>query len=176
MKRDPRREEVEEELERPKNTSRSRAGHPASSTLSKGGGGVSDAAWGLGLSPNGKGTKSADLEEVRAEVRKLDEKFNFFQSSLLAMMAKMGIPVEKEVGSPSRLVPTCSVDVAKSNSRGHVSPLARSASKEPASNAVESIGAGDLPIVARAVTPSGSQAASSGHEELEPVCYLGPVL
>jgi hypothetical protein len=58
-------------------------------------GGVSDAQWGLELSPNASRTRSADLEEVRAEVRRLDEKFNFIQSSLLAMMAKLGIPVEK---------------------------------------------------------------------------------
>ena len=84
--------------------------------------------------------------------------------------------MEKEVGSPSRLVPTCNVDVTKSNSCGHVSPLARSTSKEPANKAVESIGAVDLPIVARPETPSGSQKASSGHEELEEVCHLGLVL
>ena len=51
MKRDPRRKEVEE-LESPKNTSRSRGGRPDYSTSLKGGGGVSDAQWGLRLSPN----------------------------------------------------------------------------------------------------------------------------
>ena len=48
---------------------------------------------------------------------------------------------------------TCSVHAAKSNYRGHVSPLARSASKKPTSKAVESAGAGDLPIVASRKSP-----------------------
>lgn len=173
MKRSPRREEVEEELERPKNTSRSRAGRPDSSTLSKGGGGVSDAQWGLGFSPNASRTRSADIEEVRADVRRLDEKFNFVQNSLLAMMAKLGIPVEAEVGTPLPGGPTGSVDATKSNSRGPVSPSARSASKEPTDKAVEHPAAGEPPIVASPETPSGSQKASSGHEEFAQVCNLG---
>jgi hypothetical protein len=92
------------------------------------------------------------------------------------MMAKLGILVEKKVGSPSRGVPTCSVDAAKSNSREHVSPLARSVSKEPTSKAVESTDASDLSIVASPETPSGSQKASSDHEKLEHVCHMGGIL
>jgi hypothetical protein len=119
-------------------------------------GGVSDAQWGLGLSSNASRTRSADLEEVRAEVRRLDEKFEFVQSLLLAMMAKLEISVEKKVGTPSRGGPTCSIDAAKSNSRGPVSPLTRSALKEPTSKAVQSTCVGDLPIMASPETPSGS--------------------
>ena len=69
MKRDPRQEELEVEFEKPKNTSRSKNGRLVSPTLSKGGGGVSDAQWGLGLSPHVSRTRSAGLEDVRAEVR-----------------------------------------------------------------------------------------------------------
>jgi hypothetical protein len=92
------------------------------------------------------------------------------------MMAKPGIPVKKEVGTPPRGGPTCSVDAANSNSRGPVSSLARSPSKEPTSKAVESTGAGDLAIVASPETPSGSHKTSSGHEELEHGCNLGEIL
>lgn len=105
----------------------------------------------------------------------MDEKFNI-QSSLLAVMAKLGIPVEREVGTPSRGGHTCSIDAVKSNSRSHVSPLARSASKEPTIKAVESGGASDLSIVASPETPSGSHKTSSGHEELEHVCNMGGFL
>ena len=163
------------ELERTKNTSRSKGGRPTSSTLSKGGG-VSDAQWGLGLSCHVSRTRSVGLEEVRTEVRQLDEKFNNIQSSFLAVMAKLGISVEREVGTPSREGHPCSVDAGKSNSRRSVSPLARSASKEPTSKVVEFGGAGDLPIVASPEIPSGSQKACSGHEELEHVCNLGGFL
>ena len=75
LKRIPRQKQIEVELERPKNTSRSRGGHPASSTLLKGGK-VSDAQWGLGLFPHASRTRTVGLEEIRAEVRQLDEKFN----------------------------------------------------------------------------------------------------
>ena len=106
----------------------------------------------------------------------MDEKFNFVQNSLHAMMAKLGILVEKKVGTPLPGGPTCSVDATKSNSRGHVSPPALSASIEPTNKAVESIGAGDLPILASPETPSRSQKAFSGHEELAQVCNLGTYL
>ena len=138
------------------------------------GGGISDAQWDLGFYPHASHTMSADLEEVRIEVRRLDEKFNFVQSLLLAMMAKLGIPVEKEVGTPGG--PTCSIDATRFNSRGPVSPFARSASKEPTSKAVESTGVGDLPIVANLETPSGSLKVFSGHVELAQVCNLGGIL
>ena len=133
---------------------------------------ISDAQWGLGLFPHVSHTRSVGLEEVRAEVRQLDEKFNNIESSFLAVMAKLGIPVEREVGTPSCGGHPCSVDVGKSNSRKSVSLLARSASKEPTSKVVESSGVGDLPIVVSPEIPSRSQKASSGHEELEHVCNL----
>lgn len=62
-------------------------------------------------------------------------------------MAKLGIPVKKEVGTPSRTLNPCNVDAEKYNSRRSVSPLARSVSKEPTSKAVETGGACNLPIV-----------------------------
>ena len=86
----------------------------------------------------------------------MDEKFNNIQSSLHAVMAKLGIPVERCVGAQSRGGHTCSNDTSKFNYQSHVSPLAWSASKEPTRKAVESDGAGDLPIVASPKTPSGS--------------------
>lgn len=91
-------------------------------------------------------------------------------------MAKLGIPVEKEVGTPSRTLNPCSVDAVKSNSRRSLSPFARSASKEPTSKAVETGGACNLPIVVSPEMPSGSQKVSSGHDELEHVCHLGGLL
>ena len=106
----------------------------------------------------------------------MDEKFNNIQRSLLAVMAKRGIPVEREVGTPPHGGHPWSVDAGKSNSRRSVSLLARSASKEPTSKVVESGGAGDLPIVASPEISSRSQKASSGHEELEHVCNLGGFL
>ena len=86
-------------------------------------------------------------------------------------MAKLGILVEREIGAPSRGVHPCSVDAEKYNSCKSVSPLARSASNEPTTG-----GASDLPIVVSPEVPSGSQKASSGHEELKHVCHLGGLL
>lgn len=135
-------------------------------------GGVSDAQWGLELSPHISRTKSVGFEEVRAEVRQLDEKFNNILSLLLAVMAKLGIPVERKVGTPTHGVHPCSVDAIKSNSRRSVSPLARSASKDPASKIVETGGVGDLSIVVSPEIPSASQKAYLKHKELEHVCHL----
>ena len=135
-------------------------------------GGVSDAQWGLELSLHISRTRSIGLEEVRAEVRQLDEKFNNIQSLLLAVMAKLGIPVKSEVGTPSRGVHPCNVDAGKSNSRRIVSPFARSASKKPTSKVVKTGDACDLPIVVSPEIPSGPPKTSLGHEELEHVCHL----
>lgn len=137
------------------------------------GGRISNVQWNLCLSHQASRTRSACLEDVRAEVRQLDEKFNFVQSSLLGVMAKL---VEREEGTPSHGGYTCSVDAAKSNSRGHVCPFSRLASKEPTNKVVNSAGAGDLPIMASTEFPSGSQKASSGHEELAHVCNLDGIL
>ena len=151
----PNQEEIEVELERPNNTSRSRGGRPTSSTLTKEGG-VSDVQWGLELSAHASRTKNVGLEEVRTDVRQLDEKFNTIQRSIIAVMAKLGIPVKREVGTLLRRGHTCSVDTVKSYSRSPIFPLARSASKKPTSKVIESSGAGDLPIVASPETPSES--------------------
>ena len=64
---DSRQEETEVELERPKNTSRSRGGRPTSSTLSKGGG--KRCTMGYRLYPHLSRTKIVGLEEVKAEVQ-----------------------------------------------------------------------------------------------------------
>ena len=133
---------------------------------------ISDVQWGLGLSPHVSRTRSVRLDDVRVEVRQFNEKFNNIQSSLLAVMAKLGIPVKSEVGTPSRGVHPCSVDAGKSNYRRIVSPLARSASKKPTSKVVKTGDAGDLPIVVSPEIPSGPPKTSLGHEKLEHVCHL----
>ncbi len=63
--RDPRHDEVEEELVMDKNTSKSRGGRPLSSNLSKGG--VSDAQYEcrFGISPHFSRTRGEGMEERR---------------------------------------------------------------------------------------------------------------
>ena len=102
LNRDPRQDEIEVELIKDNNTSRSKGGSPTPSTMSREG--VSDAQYecGFGISPHVSRTGNAGLEEGRAEVRALDEKFNTMQSSLDAVMAKLGITVERMASVPSR--------------------------------------------------------------------------
>ena len=66
----------------------------------KGGGRGKRCTMGLKISPHVSRTRSASLEKVRAKIWQLDEKFNNIQSSFLAVMAKLGIPREREVGTP----------------------------------------------------------------------------
>jgi len=69
LNRDPRQDEVEVELVRDKNTSRSRGGRPTSSNLSKGGGSDVQYKGGFGISPHISRISKSGIEEVRAEVR-----------------------------------------------------------------------------------------------------------
>lgn len=65
LHRNPRQDEIEEELIRDNNTSRSKGGRPISSTLSKG---VSHAQYecGFGISSHVSRTSNVGIEEVRA--------------------------------------------------------------------------------------------------------------
>ena len=173
LNRDPRQDEVELELVRDKNTSRLRGGRPMSSNLSRGG--VSDAQYegGFGISPHISRTSNSGLEEVRAKVRALDERLNIMQmrmqSSLDAVMAKLGITVEGMASGPSRGAHSPHDDKGKENSRRSVSPTTRSMSKDPVSKVLDFGNAGEKPIVLSTEIPCGSQKASSGHEEQDQV-------
>lgn len=172
LHRDPRQDEVEEELVREKNSLRSQGGRPMSSTLSRGG--VSDAKYDCGflVSPVVSRTGNVGIEEVRAEVRALDQKFITMQSSLDAVMAKLGITVAGLSSAPSRGETLSNVDKGRSNSRKSVSPVARSMSKEHVSKELHFGSAGENPIILSTEIPCGSQKASSGHEEPEQVWNL----
>ena len=172
LHRDPRQDEVEEELVREKNTLRSQGGRPMSSTLSRGG--VSNAKYECGflVSPHINRTINVRIEEVRAEVRALDQKFITMQSSLDAVMAKLGIIVAGLFSAPSRGKILSNVDKWRSNSRKIVSPIARSMSKEHVSKILDFGSAGENPIILSTEIPCGSQKASSGHEEPKQVWNL----
>ena len=121
------------------------------------------------LSPHVSCTNSVGLEEVRAEVRQLDEKFNTIQSLLDVVMAKLSISVKKVATTPSRGEHPSNVEKGKSSSCRSMSPLTRSRSKEPISKVLEFGGVVEKLIVVGAQNPSGSKKASSGHEEHEHV-------
>jgi len=138
-------------------------------------GGVSDAQYegGFGISPHISRTGNSGIEEVRAEVRALDERLNIMQmrmqSSLDAVMAKLGITVEGMASGPSRGALSPHDDNGKENSRRSVSPTARTMSRDPVSKVLDFGNVGEKPIVLSTEIPCGSQKASSGHEEQDQV-------
>jgi hypothetical protein len=142
-------------------------------------GGVSDAQYkgGFGISSHISRTSNSGIEEVkvevRIEVRALDERLNIMQmrlqSSLDAVMAKLGITVEGMANGPSRGAHSPRDDKGKDNSRRSVSPAARSMSKDHVSKVLDFGNAGEKPIVLNTKIPCGSQKASSGYEEQDQV-------
>lgn len=70
------------------------------------------------------------IEQVRAGVRALDEKFSTMQKKIDAMMTKLGVTVKRMANSPSRGEHFSNVDKIMSNSCINVFFLARSMSKE----------------------------------------------
>ena len=91
------------------------------------------------------------------------------QSSLDAMMAKLGITVEGMASGPSRGAPSPHADKENENSRRSVSPTARSMSKDPVSKVLDFGNAGEKPIVLSTEIPCGSQKTSSRHEEQDQI-------
>ncbi len=173
LNRDPRQDEVEEELVMDKNTSKSRGGRPLSSNLSKGG--VSDAQYEcrFGISPHFSRTRGEGMEERRAEVDSkfsaLETKFNAMQNSIELVMAKLGITVPGMASDPSMVEQPSRADKRPLDSRRSVSPPARSQSKEPVSKALNFGSAGEKVTSLSPEIPCGSQKASSWHEEVEQV-------
>ena len=134
-------------------------------------GGVSDAKYECGflVSPHVSRTGNIGIEEVRAKVRALDQKFITMQSSFDAMMAKLGIMVARLSSAPSRGEILSNVDKGRSNSRKSVSSIAQSMSEEHVSKILDFGSAGGNPIILSTEIPCGSQKTSSGHEESEQV-------
>ena len=166
---DPHQDRIEVKLVRDKNTSRSKGGRPTSSTMSKGGFSNAQYTCGFGIFPYVSRTGNAGFEEVIAELRALDEKFNTMQSLLDAVMAKLAITVEKMASTLSRGEHPSNIDKEGSNSRRSVTPLALLMSKEPISKLLDFGSTGDKPIILRTKIPCGSQKASSRHEESEQI-------
>ena len=109
---------------------------------------------------------------MRAEIRALDDKFNTMQSSIDAVMTKLGITVERMASAPSRGENPTNVDKGRSNSRRSVSPIAHSISKEHVSKLLDFGSACEKSIVLNTKIPCGSQKTSPRYEELEHVCNL----
>ena len=80
----------------------------------------------FGVSPHINRTSDVGIEEVRVEVRALDLKFNAMQSSIDAVMVKLGITVSRMANAPSCGKQPSNDYKKRSNSRMGVSPLARS--------------------------------------------------
>ena len=137
-------------------------------------GGVSDAKYECGflVSSHVSRTGNVGIEEVRVEVRALDQKFITMQSSLDAVMAKLGITVAGVSSAPSRGETLSNVDKGRSNSCKSVSSIARSMSKEHVSKILDFGSAGENPTILSTEIPCGSQKASSGHEEPKQVWNL----
>ena len=173
LNRDPRQDEVEDELVRDKNTSKSKGGRPNTSNMSRGG--VSDAQYegGFGVSPHVSRTQDAGMEERRAEVdlrfNALENKFNAMQSSIELVMAKLGITVSRMASAPSGGEQPSSDHKGRADSHRSVSPPARSQSKEPVSKTLDFGSAGEKVTSVSPEIPCGSQKASSLHEEAEQV-------
>ena len=121
--RDPRQDEVEVELVRDMNTSKSKGGQPMSSNMSRRV--ISDAQYecGFGILPHVSRTSDAGMEEVRAEIRTLDLKFDAMQSSIELVMTKFGITVSRMTSAPSGGEQPSSDHKERSNPRKNVSPL-----------------------------------------------------
>jgi hypothetical protein len=132
-------------------------------------GGISDAQYecGFGISPHISCTSNVGIDEVKAKVRTLDEKFNTMQSLFDSVMTKLDIMVEGMASAPSRGENPPNVDKRRSNSCRIVCPIVRSISKEHVSKLLDFDNASEKPIVLSTEIPCGSQKISLGHEEPE---------
>lgn len=112
-------------------------------------------------------TSNIEIEDVRANVKIIDKKFNTMQSSIDTVMTKFGIMVEWMASVPSYGENPSNVDKGRSNFRRSVSPIAHSMSKEVVSKLLDFGSACEKRIVLSTSIACGSQKASSGHKKHE---------